>query len=84
MQCRFITGKGMVVASFMVRMLQESYGKKWRLYVFCGFIESLFRIPREVTEWASRKKGVNGRFVTAVMQLYEGANTNVKVGCFQC
>jgi hypothetical protein len=44
------------------------------------FGEGFDRVPRKVIEWALRKKGVNERRVRAVMQLYEGANTKVKVG----
>ena len=82
MQCGFMPGKGTVDALFMARMLQESYGKKKRrLYMCFVDLEKAFdRVPRKVIEWALRKKGVTERLVRAVMQLYEGANTKVKVG----
>ena len=38
------------------------------------------RIPRKVVEWAMRKKGIPEALVTAVMSLYKGARTKVKVG----
>jgi hypothetical protein len=82
MQCGFMPGRGTVDALFMTRMLQEKYGKKKRkLYMCFVDLEKAFdRVPRKVIEWALRKKGVNERLVRAVMQLYEGASTMVKVG----
>jgi hypothetical protein len=38
------------------------------------------RVPREVIRWALRKKGVNENLVEAVMRLYDGARTKVRVG----
>ena len=35
---------------------------------------------RKVVEWAMRKKGISEALVTAVMSLYKGARTKVKVG----
>lgn len=82
MQCGFMPGKGTVDALFMARMLQESYGKKKRkLYMCFVDLEKAFdRVPRKVIEWALRKKGVCERLVRAVMQLYDGAKTKVKIG----
>ena len=82
MQCGFMPGRGTVDALFMAKMLQEKYGKKKRkLYMCFVDLEKAFdRVPRKVIEWALRKKGVNERLVRAVMQLYEGASTMVKVG----
>ena len=34
----------------------------------------------EGDEWALKKKGVNKRLIRAVMQMYEGSSTKVKVG----
>ena len=82
MQCGFMPEKGTVDALFIARMLQESYGRKKRkLYMCFVDLEKAFdRVPRRVIEWAMRKKGVNERLVAAVMQLYEGAKTRVRVG----
>jgi hypothetical protein len=82
MQCGFMPGKGTVDALFMARMLQERYGRKKRkLYMCFVDLEKAFdRVLRKVIEWALRKKGVNERLVGAVMRLYEGAKTKVKVG----
>jgi hypothetical protein len=82
MQCGFMPGKGTVDALFMARMLQERYGRKKRkLYMCFVDLEMAFdHVPRKVIEWALRKKGVNERLVGAVIRLYEGAKTKVKVG----
>ena len=37
------------------------------------------RVPRRVIEFALRKKGVEEKLVQAVMRLYEGARTRVRV-----
>jgi hypothetical protein len=81
-QCGFMPGKSTVDALFMPRMLQERYGRKKRkLYMCFVDLENAFdRVPRKVIEWALRKKGVNARPVRAVMGLYKGAKTKVKVG----
>ena len=38
------------------------------------------RVPRKVMEWAMRQKGPSEVMVQAVMSLYDGAKTNVRVG----
>ena len=38
------------------------------------------RVPMKVLEWAMRKKGIPEIIVRAVMNLYEGAKTRVRVG----
>jgi hypothetical protein len=82
MQCGFMPGKGTIDALFMVRMLQEKYDrKKKKLYMCFVDLEKAFdRVPREVIRWALRKKGVNEYMVEAVMRMYDGARTKVKVG----
>ena len=47
---------------------------------FVDLEKAFDRVPRKVIEWALRKKGVNERLVGAIMQLYDGAKTRVKVG----
>ena len=45
------------------------------------YMEKAFdRVPRKVVEWAMRKRGVPEVIVRAVMSLYEGAKTGVRVG----
>ena len=38
------------------------------------------RVPKKVMEWAMRKKGLSEVTVQAVMSLYDGAETRVRVG----
>ena len=37
-------------------------------------------VPRKVLEWTMRKKGIPEVLVRSVMSLYNGANTEVRVG----
>ena len=44
-------------------------------------IEKAFnRVPRKVMEWAMRKRGLPELIVRAVMSLYRGEKTKVRVG----
>ena len=47
---------------------------------FVDLEKAFDRVPRKVLEWAIRKKGIQGVIVKAVMSLYEGAKTRVRVG----
>ena len=82
MQFGFMPGKGTVDALFLVRRLQEEYMQKDRkLYLCFVDLEKAFdRVPRKVVEWSLRVKGVPEVIVKAVMSLYEGATTRVRVG----
>ena len=82
MQFGFMPGKGTVGAIFIVRRMQEEYQKKdKKLYMCFVDIEKAFDgVPRKVMEWAMRKKGLSEVIVWAVMSLYDGAKTRVKVG----
>ena len=82
MQFGFIPGKGTVDAIFIVRRMQEEYQKKnKKLYMCFVDMEKAFdRVPRKVMEWAMRKKGLSEVMVRAVMGLYDGAKTIVRVG----
>ena len=49
----------------------------------CFFVDlekAFDRVPQRVMEWAMRKKGLPEILVKAVMSLYEGAETKVRVG----
>ena len=47
----------------------------------CVCVKKAFdRVPRKVVEWAMRKKGSPEALVGALMSLYKGARTKVKVG----
>ena len=74
-------GRGTIDAIFMVRQLQEKYLSRKKCLYFCFVdLEKAFRrIPRRVIEFALRKKGVEEKLVQAVMRLYEGARTRVRV-----
>ena len=82
MQFGFMPGKGTVDAIFIVRRMQEEYQKKdKKLYMCFVDMEKAFdRVPRKVMEWAMRKKGLSEVIVRAVMSLYDGAKTRVRVG----
>ena len=69
-------------AIFIVRRMQEEYQKKDnKLYMCFVDMEKAFnRVPRKVMEWAMRKKGLSEVIVRAVMSLYDGAKTRVRVG----
>ena len=74
-------GKGKIDASFLVRRLQEEQRAKYKRMNMCFVdLEKAFdRVPRRVMEWAMRKKGLPEILVKAVMSLYEGAETKVRV-----
>ena len=82
MQFGFMTETGTVDAIFIVRRMQEKYQKKdKKLYMCFVDMEKAFdRVPRKVMEWAMRKKGLSEVIVRAVMSLYDGAKTKVRVG----
>ena len=83
MQCGYIPGKGTVDAIFIVRRMQEEYQKKDKKLYMC-FVDkekAFGGVPRKVMEWATSKKGLSEVIVRAVMSLYDGAKTRVRVGC---
>ena len=47
---------------------------------FVDLEKTFDRVPRKVMEWALRKKGLAEVLVQAVVSLYEGSRTKVKVG----
>ena len=67
---------------FIFRRLQEEYlDKEKKLYMCFVDLEKAFdRVLRRVLEWAMRKRCIPEAIVRAVMSLYEGAKTRVKVG----
>ena len=62
--------------------MQGEYQKKdKKLYMCFVDMEKAFdRVPRKVIKWAMRKKGLSEVIVRAVMSLYDGAKTRVRVG----
>ena len=71
-----------VDAIFIARRMQEEHQKKdKKLYMCFVDMEKAFdRVPKKVMEWAMRKKGLSEVIVRAVMSLYDGAKTRVRVG----
>ena len=47
---------------------------------FVDLEKAFDRVPRKALEWAVMKKGIPEVMVRAVMSLYEGAKTRVRVG----
>ena len=82
MQFGFMSGRETIDAMFILRRLQEEYlDKEKKLYMCFVDLEKAFdRVPRKVLEWAMRKRGIPEVMVKAVMSLYEGAKTRVRVG----
>ena len=80
-QFEFMPGKGTVDAIVIVRRMQEDYQKKdKKLYMCFVDMEKAFdRMPRKVMEWAMRKKSLSQVMVRAIMSLYDGAKTRVRV-----
>ena len=57
-----------------------SYGGISYFLCFVDLEKAFDRDPRKVLEWAMRKRGIPEAMVRAVMSLYEGAKTRVRVG----
>ena len=66
---------------FIVRKMQEEYRDKRKKSYMCFVdIEKAFdRLPRKVIEWAMRKKDLPEVIVRAVMNLYHGKKTKVRM-----
>ena len=81
MQFGYMPGRETAGALFVVRKMQKEYRDKKKLYRCFVDIEKAFdRVPRKVIEWAMKNKGLPEVIVTAVMSLYHGAKTKVRVG----
>ena len=81
LQFGFVAGRGTTDALFVVRRMQEEYrDKKKKLNMCFVDIEKAFdRFPRKVMELAMRKKGLPEIIIRAVMSIYHGAKTKVRV-----
>ena len=75
-------GKGTTDALFILRRMQEEFrGREKKLYMcFVDLEKASDRVPRKVMEWALRKESLPEVLVKAVMSLYEGSRTKVRVG----
>ena len=74
--------RGRTDALFIVKRKQEEYKEKDKKLLMCFVdLEKAFdRVPRKVKQWALRMKRLPEILVKAVMSLYEGSKTKVKVG----
>ena len=81
MQFGFMLERGTIDAVFILRRMQEEYHTKGKkLYMRLVGLEKAFdRVPRNVFEWALRKKEIPEVLVRSVMSQYVGANTRVRV-----
>ena len=82
MKCNLaLCQRGTIDAVFILRRMQEEYHAKGKkLYMCFVDLEKAFdRVPRNVLEWATRKKRIPEVMVRSVMSLYEGAVTKVRV-----
>ena len=82
MQFGFMPGNGTINAVYVARRIQEGYlAKQKKLYMCYVDLEKAFhRVLRKVVEWAMKNKGIPEALFRAVMSLYKGAKTKVKVG----
>ena len=82
MQFGFMPGKGTTDALFILRRMQEEFrGREKKLYMCFVDLEKAFdRVPRKVMKWTLRKKSLPEVLVKAVMSLYEGSRTKIRVG----
>ena len=82
MQFGFMPGKVTTDALFILRRMREEFrGKEKKLYMCFVDLEKAFdRVPRKVMELAIRKKSFSEVLLKAVMSLYEGSRTKIRVG----
>ena len=82
MQFGFKPGKGTTRTLFILRRMQEEFcGREKKLCTCFVDLEKAFdRVSRKVMKWALRKKGLAEVLLQAVMCLYEGSRTRVRVG----
>ena len=77
MQFGFMPGRGTTDA----RMQEEFRDKKKKLYMCFVDTDNAFdRVPRKMMEWAMRKKSLPEVIVRAMIGLYYGTKTKVRVG----
>ena len=77
----FMGGGGATGAIFMARQMRESFGVKGGELYF-GFVDlekAFDGVPGEVMGWAMRGLGVGEWLVSAVMSMYTGAKTVVRI-----
>ena len=82
MQFGFMPGKDTTQVLFILRRMQGEFRKREKTLHTCFVdLEKAFdRVLRKVMEWALRKKRLAEVLVQALMSLYEGSRTKVRVG----
>ena len=65
----------------MTRQMQKNFGVEGKKLYFgyMGLEKAFDRVPREVISWAMRKLAVKEWLVLAVMSMYTGAKTVIKI-----
>ena len=73
MQFGFMPERGTIDAMSILRMMQKEYHAKGKKLYMCFMDQekAVDRVPRKVSEWAMRKKGISEVLVRSVMSLYE-------------
>ena len=76
MQVGFMPKRGTIDAVLIMK--RQDYTKKKEI-CFIDQQKALNRVPREVLQWAMRRKGIPEVMVRSVTSLYEGVKTRFKV-----
>ena len=81
MQFGVMPGKGTTHAWFILRRMQDFRGREQNLYMWFVDLKKAFgRVLRKVMEWVLTKTGLAEVLVQALMSLYDGSSTKVRVG----
>ena len=81
MQFGFMPERGTIDAVFISRRMQEEYHANGKKLCMC-FVDpakAFDRVPRNVMEWTTMKKGIPEVLVRSVRSLYKGVNTRIRV-----
>ena len=81
MQLEFMPGRRTVDAVFVLRRLTENLRAKNKklFFVFVDLEKAFDQVPREVIQFALRRKAVPEYLVNGVMSLYKGCKTAILV-----
>ena len=79
-QFGFVKGKSTTDATFALRQLQERYreGQQDLHCVFIDLEKAYDRVPREELYWCMRDKGVPGKYIRLVKDMYHQCETVVR------
>ena len=86
MQLGLMPGTETIDALFVMKRTHEKYRDKGKKLFMCfvNFEKAFDRVPRKVMECAMKKTSLSEIIVRAVMNFYQGAKTNGKVGLQLC